>query len=1021
MVGEDEVVQLFIDESREHLATIEEDLLAIEQSGEHCPDSLINRTFRAIHTIKGSSSFFPLKNIKNLTHVMENILGKIRSKELLPDTEIISVLLDSADSLKTMINNLDKSEDVDVSGYIEKLHRFCQGNNERTDTIPRHDMQDSVPVRSRSGKLLTRLPRKKIALMQHATNGGRFVYLLEIMRKELCSPGRSIEATLALCKQMASIHEITEHSDKEDCFCFVCTTNVEKEMLLEILELPADTLSEVMAGRIEEPLPEVSDDEHSGQIEHALTIKQENKAGKETTLSAPDRAIKQKSSLRVSISILDRLMSLAGELVLTRNQLVQNASTKNYAAFLGATQRVDSITSELQEAIMATRMQSIGIVFSKFKRMVRDISQSLGKDVDLQIEGEHVELDKSIIEIIGDPLTHLVRNAIDHGIETPSERESAGKPSQGTLRLKATHEAGQVIIEIMDDGAGIDAEKVAAKAQSLGLLDEVQLARMSERDIIKLIFRPGFSTAERVTDISGRGVGMDVVQSNLGKVGGAIDVESAIGKGTSIRIKLPLTLAIIPSLLVSVGEERYAIPQVNLVELVRLSAGNVRERIENISGAAVLRLRDELLPLVRVSDFLDIGRFFLDRQSGKKVQDRREAVWDRRSSALMEAQPEENRRTKQDRRKSHQSAVIIVVVAAGEFKYGLVVDALLDSAEIVVKPLGYHLCGCREYAGATILGDGRVALILDVVGIKEMLDLQDTQSALQTRSSQSTSTVAMESFHSLLLVENARDELFAVPLGFVSRIEKITTAAISWTGGRPVIPYRGGSLPLFSIESVANVKPRHEQKHAYIIVFQAGGREMGIVVSDIIDTIEFSEGIDETTHVQPGILGSAIIENRIVLLLDIFAIVHQAAPDLFANLENASRKKESRKYRVLIVEDSVFFLNQIRAFVEDAGYEVVTAEDGVKGLAVLNNAAEPFDLVLTDIEMPNMDGLCLTREIRSSQRYRNLPVIAVTSVIGKTAEKRAQEAGIDAYLIKLDKEKVLDACKFYCTRGRSCQ
>ena len=316
----------------------------------------------------------------------------------------------------------------------------------------------------------------------------------------------------------------------------------------------------------------------------------------------------QDSSLRVSIHTLDKLMTLAGEMVLTRNELLQNASARNMQKILVASQRVDTITSELQEAIMSTRMQSIGVVFSKFRRVVRDLSIQLQKQVQLEIEGEDVELDKSIVEAVGDPLTHLVRNAIDHGIETPEIRQNAGKSPQGTLMIRACHEAGQVVIEIIDNGKGIDPSVIRKKARSMGIIDEMVLAAMSDREVISLIFKPGFSTAEKVTEISGRGVGMDVVQNNLKKVGGAVDIDSIPGKGTTVRIKLPLTLAIIPSLLVIVEGKHYAIPQANLIELVRISAKEVKKKMEMVGDAAVMRLREELLPLIRVSDVLGITK-----------------------------------------------------------------------------------------------------------------------------------------------------------------------------------------------------------------------------------------------------------------------------------------------------------------------------------------------------------------------------------------------------------------------------
>jgi two-component system, chemotaxis family, sensor kinase CheA len=611
-----------------------------------------------------------------------------------------------------------------------------------------------------------------------------------------------------------------------------------------------------------------------------------------------------------------------------------------------------------------------------------------------------------------------VRNSIDHGIESSQQRILAGKPPEGLLRLKAAHEAGQVVIEIVDDGGGINPDKIRSKARAMGILDDDRLLKMSDREAIKLVFRPGFSTAEKVTETSGRGVGMDVVQSNLSKVGGAIDIDSVLGKGTSIRIKLPLTLAIIPSLLVSIEGERYAIPQVNLVELVRIPAAAVKGKIENVGGASVMRLRGELLPLVRVSDILGVRRTFADQQTNENKDDRRKNLWDRRDDGSTFSSPDAEKRSSKDRRISHAGAINIVVVAAGEFKYGLIVDKLLDSAEIVVKPLGYHLCDCREYAGATILGDGKVALILDMVGIRDILNMKFGSALIEEKNARKAAeSQEPKNRQTILIVENAPGEFFAVALGLISRIEKISTSAITTVGGKRVIQYRGSSLMLFCIEDVAKVQPRREAKNAYVIVFKAGGREVGIVVSDIVDTIDFLSDVDGTTHVQPGILGSAIIHDRVTLFIDLYDIARISAPDLFKESDSTAAAA-GKKARVLVVEDSVFFRNQIKAFTEDAGYEVVTADDGVQGLAVLHRAAAAIDLVLTDIEMPNMNGLEFTRAIRNDAQLKHLPVVAVTSMVGDKAQKLGYEAGVDEYLIKLDRERVLAACRRLLKDGR---
>ncbi len=728
----------------------------------------------------------------------------------------------------------------------------------------------------------------------------------------------------------------------------------------------------------------------------------------------------------MNVIILDNLMTMAGELVLTRNQLVQAVTSHNQKGIDTVSQRLDMVTSELQEAIMSTRMQPIGNVFNKFKRVVRDLSKSLNKQIQLIIEGEEVELDKTIIEAIGDPLTHLVRNSVDHGIELPENRVTNGKDAEGLLKLSAYHEGGQVIIAIKDDGAGIDTAKLKEKAQAAGAYDRVQLDAMSEKELAKLIFMPGLSTAEKVTDVSGRGVGMDVVHTNLTELGGVIDIETSPGLGTTITIKLPLTLAIIPSQIITAGRERFAIPQVSLVELVRIPAAQVRERIEKIGAALVMRLRGELLPLVSLADTLKTEKIYIDPATNEKCRDRRKIIEDRRGVKRewnelppgRDEDEEENEKDRDERREhgnrrvSPASAYNIVVLSAGDFHYGLIVDSLLDSEEIVVKPLGGHLRECKVYAGATIQGDGRIAMILDVVGLSNIMKLSTVAGNVKKQQQlQESLKKGGEDSQSLLIVQNTPEEQMAIPLGLVSRIEKIKTTDIVITGGRRNIQYRGGSLPLFSVDEVANVG-RYEEENAncYVVVFPIGGKEVGILMSEIVDILDTREGIDAISHRQPGILGSMIIFDKITLLVDLYGVVTTVMPE-WSVLASQKIKAEGEGDNILIVEDSKFFMNQITEFVSEAGYNTFQAEDGVEALKVLEG--NNIDLVLTDIEMPNMDGLALTRRIREDERWRNLPIVAVTSVAGDVAEQRGREAGVDAYLIKLDREQIIGKMREY--------
>jgi two-component system chemotaxis sensor kinase CheA len=537
--------------------------------------------------------------------------------------------------------------------------------------------------------------------------------------------------------------------------------------------------------------------------------------------------------IRVDVSLLDKLMNLVGELVLARNQILQFSATQEDIALVGPTQRLNLITTELQEGVMKTRMQPIGNVWSKFPRIVRDIAQSCGKSVRVEMEGRETELDKTIIESIKDPLTHIIRNSVDHGIEAPEKRRAAGKPTEGRLFLRAFHEGGQVNIEIVDDGAGINIERVKAKAIEKGLITADHALRMTEREATNLIFLPGFSTAEKITNVSGRGVGMDVVKTNIEKIGGIVDVQSKAGQGTTLRIKIPLTLAIIPALIVSTGGDRFAIPQVSLLELVRFEAEQAAKAIEMIHGAPVYRLRGHLLPLV-----------YLNKQLG--------------STAAASA----------------GGAINIVVLQADERHFGLVVDEINDTEEIVVKPLSKHLKGLSMFAGATIMGDGRVALILDVMGLAQKASIVSGNRDRNVHESADKRKSERQNRQTLLLFRAAGDRRMAIPLSTVARLEEFNRSVIETADGRNVVQYRGEIMPLISLSEI--ISGRRDAKDSgetiQVVVYSNHERSYGLVVDRILDIVE------ETVVVQllrsrRGVLGSAVIQERVTELLDLEGVI----------------------------------------------------------------------------------------------------------------------------------------------------
>ncbi|MCC3468621.1 MAG: chemotaxis protein CheW [Microcoleus sp. PH2017_06_SFM_O_A] len=565
------------------------------------------------------------------------------------------------------------------------------------------------------------------------------------------------------------------------------------------------------------------------------------------------------TAIRVDVGLLDKLMNLVGELVLCRNQILefantQTANTQNDDTLKSVSSRLNLVTSELQEGVMKTRMQPIRTIWNKFPRVVRDTAFSLGKQVQLEMEGEETELDKTLIEAIANPLTHLVRNCLDHGIETSEVRVAKGKPAFGKLLLRAYHESGQVNIEISDDGGGIDPERIKSKAVQKGMFSAVDAAKMSDREALNLIFMPSFSTAEKITNISGRGVGMDVVQTHIEKISGTIDVQSQVGKGTTFKLKIPLTLAIIPTLIITTGGSRYAIPQVNLLELMRLEGEQIK-KIEMFHGTPVYRLRGRLLPLIYLNRELQLETGIVE--NGKKSQF------------------------------DTDEALNIVVVQATDKPFGLVVDAINDTQEIVVKPLGKQLKSLACFAGATIMGDGKVALILDVHGIAQKTHMTEAQekAILADENSRRESS---EPPQQLLVFQGPDCRRMAIHLSRVCRLEEFPRHLLERVGKQNVVQYRNQIMPVIYLTAVfgsgsesADWGPNGldgrsraaDDKLPLVVVSIGSEHQVGLVVDRILDIVE--QAIDiKGAATQAGISYCAVIQGQVTEILDVDAVIN---------------------------------------------------------------------------------------------------------------------------------------------------
>jgi two-component system chemotaxis sensor kinase CheA len=958
--ADDELVLEYLAESREHLGTIEADLLAIEQGGANIDEKIVNRVFRAAHSIKGGAGFFDLIKIRDLAHKTESVLDLVRSRQMTPNSEIVSILLLAFDKLRELILDHLNSNAADISDFLGALSNLTRANlpEEQKESI---DEQVSIEVPGQPKSV----PVGAFDLAQ-AKRAGQSLYRIECdLIHDVQRRGRTPLGVLNSLLDSGTILDAQVDIDSAGTLM----DETAHQLLLAILYVSAQD-REAIAGLLSiaservivlDSNPVVADELAAAP---PATLQAEPVAPSAGTPAVA--AASTETTIRVNVQLLDSLMTLAGELVLCRNQLNEGIAHKDEGAIGDGAHRISIVTSELQEAVALTRMQPIGGLFSKFPRLVRELARELGKQIELRVEGGDVEIDKSLLEGLSDPLTHMIRNAVDHGIESPAQRAAAKKKSTGVVQLRALHQSGQVVIEIADDGGGISGEKIAAAAVSKGLIGPEQVRTLGEREKVALILLPGLSTATKISDVSGRGVGMDVVKTNLDKLGGKVDIDTALGRGTTFRIKLPLTLAIIPSLLVSSEGQRFAIPQVSVAELIRIPAAQIAERIDRAGDAEILLLRDRLVPLVHLH----------------KAPEPSNAPGVRK-------------------------ALNIVLIDTGQMQYGLVVENLHDTMEIVVKPLGRHLQGLRDYAGATILGDGQVALILDVAGLSERAQLA-TDNGRAARGLAGTEHAAGAETHALLLFHNAPEEACAIPIELVRRVERVTPAQVQNLGGRRTLQYAGASLPLASLHDLAKVGEISESQQWVVIVFESEGRPLGLLAAEPVDMLETRLDLDAVTLRQPGVAGSTILNGCTTLMVDLFELadaIRGRSPERERPREVATA--EPRQGTVLVAEDSDFFRNQIQRLIEGVGYTVLAAEDGQAAWEMLDRYPGTVSVVATDIEMPRLDGLALTRQIRADARFATIPVIALSSLAGEEEIARGLAAGVSEYQVKLDRDRLL--------------
>lgn len=1011
----------FVTQAREHLSVLEHVLLSLEKPGGGAnARERIDRCLRIVHSIKGDAGFLGYTTIRKLADAIETVLEVMRAEEDLSPAPVVERLLAARDRLASLVDDLENSGRADVGELLiqlEQIERSVLGASARWDLDLREvdrlrsgrlaeffatfDRLGQVrspeinvgpgdvarglpegPVRFRA-KLDSPAPREEIvrSLGLPPEASERVLPLSIDLAEWVRARGRTLVGLLAELDHLGALHGARVELGRAELDRGPMTSTVlwtgslqttsTDEDVARRLGLPAKARAESPISRTPAPGVELRSPSSSVAPEGP-------RPGIANARGNPPEADRT-ASLRINVELLDRLMTLTSELTLIRNQSLL-AFDQDDAHVRPIVQRLDAVTSSLQETVLRTRMQPIGNLFGKFPRVVRDLGRQLGKQVEITIVGRDVELDKTILEQLSDPLTHLVRNSVDHGIEPPEARVTKGKAPVGRITLTASHEEGQIRIEIRDDGKGIDPQVVREKALAMRLKSESELDRMSQRELLSLILLPGFSTASSVSEVSGRGVGMDVVKTNIELLEGSLTIDSLPGLGTAMILRMPLTLAIIPCLIVTAEGERFAIPQRELEEAICLHPG-MKGRIERAFDTEVYRLRGRLLPIVRMRDVMSRRRPF---DTAAKVE----------ILARHEADPRPMR-----------IAYILVLRSAGR-RFGLVVDQVRGTEEVVVKPLHPSIRKVGIFTGATIMGDGRVALITDVTGIVDHARLSfDPATTAVTEGGKAGEAVQS---HRVLLFENGPHEQFALPLLQIRRIEMVGLDRIERVGEHEYVTVDGVSSRVLRLEQVLGVSTPDLPAstpglQVPLILPKFTAQPIAILVSRIVDTESLSVELQHHPEHDQGILGSAVVRGRMTLFIDL----HRLMQRLFgASTEDASPAsgRGERARRLLLIGDTPFFLEVVRRYLIAEGHDVETALNGAEGLAKLA-AGPPFDLIVSDIEMPVMDGWEFAREAR--RRGVKTPMLALTSLSGAAYEIKARNCGYDSYEVKLDHERLV--------------
>lgn len=914
----DDLLSEFLTETSESLDVVDVELVKFEQ--EPTNSGILDNIFRLVHTIKGTCGFLGLPRLEALAHSAETLMGKYRDGAT-PTSEGVSLILQTIDRLKEILELLEQ-EGSEPEGVDSDLISLL-------DAMSLHVMNVMNGVEDAAAPEAAVAP--KTSELERELKPGE-VSLDDLEAAFLAAPGPEDET---MDSAPAAVVEPQSPIDNPEVAAPV----------VEPKKAPAPPALKA-ADKKEEAKPK------EGNVVKAQTI-------------------------RVNVETLEQLMTMVSELVLTRNQLLEMVRRLDDSEFKVPLQRLSNVTAELQEGVMKTRMQPIGNAWQKLPRIIRDLSNELDKKINLEMIGAETELDRQVLEQIKDPLTHMVRNSADHGLETTEGRLAAGKSEIGNVTLSAYHEGGHIIIKIADDGQGLPTEKIKAKVIANGIATEAELEEMSENQIHKLIFHAGLSTAEKVTNVSGRGVGMDVVRTNIELIGGTVDLVSIAGEGSTFMIKIPLTLAIVSALIVESSGQRFAIPQLAVLELVKSNA-NTEHRIEMINDSPVLRLRNKLLPVISMSKLLGndpVAKILKDGDDEEAIA----------------AATDQN--------------VFVVVVQVGGQTFGVVVDAVFHTEEIVVKPMSTMLREITMFSGNTILGDGSVILIVDPNGIAQAVAKDHGgQENSHVDAADDQDLIRNEENTALLVFKAGSQDLKAVPLSLVTRLEEVDVANIERSNNRDLVQYRGKLMPLIYIDDNLTHKAEGLQP---ILVFADETHSMGLVVDEIVDIVEDRLTIEISSD-KTGVVGSAVIKGKATEVIDVGYYLPKAFDDWLEKRDIPNPVQ--RELKLLLVDDSAFFRNLLSPLLASAGYRVTMVESATEALR-LKESGEQYDVIVSDIEMPEMDGIEFAGVLKGDSQWGKTPIIALSSHTNPDVIARGRAAGFRDYVAKFDREGLIESIR----------